>query len=141
MNQNILLVIATGVGIAAGSGATYILMPQPNPQVRALTQEEIVAAIAANPSLLPPAPVAPALETPSNEEALAAYSRAYSSNPMRARGSEDRISIRLGECDQNPAGPGVSCLTSIKHTPSAQPLDRVIGYSKSASGDWVATGY
>ncbi|MGV1908570.1 hypothetical protein G6L28_16340 [Agrobacterium larrymoorei] len=45
MNQNILLVIATGVGIAAGSGATYVLMPQPNPQVRAPTQEEIVAAI------------------------------------------------------------------------------------------------
>lgn len=141
MNQNILLVIATGVGIAAGSGATYVLMPQPDPQVRAPTHEEIVAAVEADPSLLPREFVAPALETPSEEEALAAYRRAYSSNPMRARGSEDRISIRLGECDQNPAGPGVSCLTSIKFTPSAQPLDRVIGYSKSALGDWVATGY
>jgi len=138
MNQNILLVIATGVGIAAGSGATYVLMPQPEPQVRAPTQDEILAIVQQNPSLVPPPPRPSA---PTEAEALAAYRTAYAKNPMVDRGAENQVTIELGECDKSSTGPGVSCLTSIKYTPAAKPLQRVIGYAKSASGDWVATGY
>jgi hypothetical protein len=141
MNQNIILVLATGAGIIAGAGGTYVFMPEPEPQVRAPTQDEIVAAIAADPSLLPPPPPPPALVVPSEAEALAAYRKAYSSNPMRTRGAENQLTINLGDCDKSSTGPGVSCVTAIKFTPAAQPINRVIGYSQSASGEWVATNY
>lgn len=30
-------------------------------------------------------------------------------------------------------------MATIKLSPQAQPLDRVLGFAKSASGEWVAT--
>lgn len=41
------------------------------------------------------------------------------------------ISLTLGQCDKNSSGPGVSCMTSIKMSPQAQPLDRVVGFAKT----------
>lgn len=59
MNNNILIVAAAGIGILAGAGGTYLIMPEPEPVVRAPTDAEIAALIAANPSMIPepPAPV------------------------------------------------------------------------------------
>ncbi|TCQ02447.1 hypothetical protein C8J34_11823 [Rhizobium sp. PP-F2F-G36] len=70
MNSNILIVAAAGIGILAGAGGTYLILPEPEPIVQAPTDAEIAALIAANPSLIPEPP-APVLETPTEEEALA----------------------------------------------------------------------
>lgn len=138
MNTNLLIVAAAGVGILAGAGGTYLLIPQPEPVIRAPTNAEIAALIAANPSLLPPPP-APKIEVPTQEEAIAAYRKAYARNPLRSE--EDVVTLALGECDKTSNGPGVSCVAAIKKNPAAKPLDRVIGFARSASGEWVATNY
>ncbi|XUP61510.1 hypothetical protein FS819_028655 (plasmid) [Allorhizobium sp. Av2] len=78
---------------------------------------------------------------PTEAEALAAYQEAYSRNPMSERGSEKEITIALGECGKNATGPGVSCMLAIKYNPGARPIDRVIGFSKSATGEWVALSF
>jgi hypothetical protein len=49
------------------------------------------------------------------------------------------ISLKLGQCDKSDADPGLVCMTSVKMSPQAEPLDRVVGFSKSATGEWVAT--
>lgn len=142
MNQNILLVLTTGAGIIAGAGGTYVFLPEPEPQVRAPTQDEIALAIKADPSLLPPPPPPPAIAMPTEAEALAAYRKAYAKNPMLyERGAEKSVTISLGECDKSPSGPGVACVTTIKYNPEAKPIDRVIGYALSSSGEWIATSY
>ncbi|SIR25796.1 hypothetical protein SAMN05880590_11564 [Rhizobium sp. RU35A] len=140
MNSNILTLAAAGIGILAGAGGTYLIMPEPEPVVRAPTDAEIAALIAANPSLIPEPP-APVLEIPTEEEALAAYRKAYARNPLRTGRGEADVTLALGECDENASGPGVSCVAAIKRNPNAAPLDRVIGFAKSASGEWVATNY
>ena len=132
MNSNILIVAAAGIGILTGAGGTYLIMPEP--------EAEIAALIAANPSLIPEPP-APVLEIPTEEEALAAYRKAYARNPLRTGRGEADVTLALGECDENASGPGVSCVAAIKRNPNAAPLDRVIGFAKSASGEWVATNY
>lgn len=140
MNTSLLIVAAAGVGILAGAGGTYLLIPQPEPVVRAPTDAEIAAIIAANPSLLLPPPT-PKIEVPTEEEAIAAYRKAYARNPLRTGQGEESVTLALGECDENSNGPGVSCVAAIKKNATAKPLDRVIGFAKSASGEWVATNY
>lgn len=78
---------------------------------------------------------------PTVAEALSAYQKAYSRNPMAERGSEKNITIALGACEKNAAGPGVSCMLAIKYNPGARPIDRLINFSKSASGEWVALSF
>jgi hypothetical protein len=140
MNSSVLVIAAAGVGIFAGAGGTYLLAPEPQAIVRAPTVAEIAAVIRANPDLLPEPP-APILEVPTEEEAVAAYRKAYARNPLRTGQGEDAASLALGDCDRNSTGPGVSCVAAIKRNPSAKPLERVIGFAKSASGEWVATNY
>lgn len=94
MNSNILIVAAAGIGILAGAGGTYLIMPEP--VVRAPTDAEIAALIAANPSLIPEPP-APVLEIPTEEEALAAYRKAYARNPLRTGLGEADVTLALGE--------------------------------------------
>ena len=62
-------------------------------------------------------------------------------NPLRTGLGEADVTLALGECDENASGPGVSCVAAIKRNPNAAPIDRVIGFAKSASGEWVATNY
>lgn len=85
-------------------------------------------------------------QTPSNvgpteAEALAAYREAYARNPLAERGAENKLTIALGACEKSGDGPGVSCMISIKHRPEARPIDRVISFSKTASGAWAASSF
>ncbi len=82
MNNRILIVAATAVGVLSGSGGTYLIMPASEPIVRPPNDTEIAAFVAANPALIPK-PQAPALDIPSSDEALAAYRKAYARNPLR----------------------------------------------------------
>ena len=137
MNGNILIALAAGGGLIIGAGATWLVASTHEVAPRAPTSAEIAAYIAANPSLVPP-PAPPALIMPTEAEALAAYRKAYARNPMRW-GDVNATSLKLGECDKS--GLGVSCMATIKLSDQTQPSDRVVGFSKAASGEWVATNY
>ncbi|RWN28906.1 MAG: hypothetical protein EOR96_32130 [Mesorhizobium sp.] len=83
---------------------------------------------------------APIIEAPTEDEALAAFRKAQEASPLVwDRNNMPEISLALGQCDKNSSGPGVSCMTSIKMSPQAQPLDRLVGFAKDASGEWIAT--
>jgi hypothetical protein len=136
MNQNVLLLIAASVGLAAGTGGTYLATSGPDVEAQAVSKAELVAAISADPSLCP----VPMVEMPSEDQALAAFRKAYAASPLVwDRNSMQEISLKLGQCDKSNAGPGVACIASVKMSPQAQPLDCVVGFSKSATGEWIAT--
>ncbi|MES0000943.1 hypothetical protein NKJ90_19410 [Mesorhizobium sp. M0051] len=136
MNNVALLAITAGVGLAVGAGGTWLAIPHPTVEARAITKAELTAAITADPSLCP----LPVVEKPSEGEALAAYQNARSSSPLVwDRNDLPKISLALGQCDKNNNGPGVSCMTTVKMSPKAQPLNRVVGFAKAANGGWVAT--
>lgn len=136
MNNAVLLAITAGVGLAVGAGGTWLAIPHPAVEATTITKADLTAAITADPSLCP----LPVVEKPSEGEALAAFQNAQSSSPLVwDRNDMPKISLALGQCDKNNNGPGVSCMTSIKMSPQAQPLDRVVGFAKGASGEWIAT--
>ncbi|SSX47541.1 unnamed protein product [Ciceribacter sp. T2.26MG-112.2] len=54
---------------------------------------------------------------------------------------EEDLTFGLVEGDGNASDPGVSCVAAIKRKPSAAPLDHVVGFANSVSGEWVATNY
>lgn len=139
MNQNALLAIAASVGLVAGAGGTWLATPTSSVEARAITKSELTAAISADPSLCP-VPQAPVVEAPTEDQALAAFRKAQAASPLVwDRNNMPEISLSLGQCDKSSNGPGVSCVATIKLSPKAQPLDRVVGFAKSASGKWVAT--
>ncbi|RWA84925.1 hypothetical protein [Mesorhizobium sp.] len=136
MNNTVLPAIAAGVALVVGAGGTWLVISHPTVEARTIPKAELTAAIAADPSLCP----LPVVEKPSEDEALAAYQNAQSTSPLVwDRNDMPQISLALGQCDKNNNGPGVSCMTSIKMSPQAQPLDRVVGFAKGASGEWIAT--
>ncbi|TIU67949.1 MAG: hypothetical protein E5W13_30870, partial [Mesorhizobium sp.] len=123
MNQNALLAIAASVGLVAGAGSTWLAMPSPAIEARALSKAELTAAISADPSLCP-VPQTPIVDAPTEGEALAAFRKAQEASPLVwDRNNMPEISLTLGQCDKNSRGPGVSCMTSIKMSPQAQLLD------------------
>lgn len=83
----------------------------------------------------------PTVEAPTPAEALSAYCKAYAASPLVwDRESLPEITlVALGQCDKARSGPGVACMTSVKMGPQAQPLDRIVGFAKAASGEWIAT--
>ncbi|RJT32655.1 hypothetical protein D3227_26765 [Mesorhizobium waimense] len=136
MNNALLLAITASVGLAVGAGGTWLVIPHPAVEATTITKADLTAAITADPSLCP----LPVVDKPSEGEALAAYQNAQSSSPLVwDRNDMPQISLSLGQCDKNHNGPGVSCMTSIKMSPQARPLDRVVGFAKGASGEWIAT--
>ncbi|USJ28632.1 hypothetical protein [Ensifer adhaerens] len=136
MNQNMLLVIAASVGLAAGAGGTYLATSGPDVYSQAIAKAELVSAISADPSLC----AVPMVEMPTGEEALAAFRKAHAASPLVChRNNMPEISLKLGQCDKSDADPSVVCMTSVKMSPQAEPLDRVVGFSKSVTGGWVAT--
>ncbi|TGR00933.1 hypothetical protein EN833_30395 [Mesorhizobium sp. M4B.F.Ca.ET.190.01.1.1] len=136
MNNAVLIAIAAGVGLAIGAGGTWLAVPHPTVEARTITKAELTAAVTADPSLCP----LPVVEKPSEGEALAASQNAQSSSPLVwDRNDKPKISLGLGQCDKNNHGPGVSCMTTVKISPKAQPLNRVVGFAKAANGEWVAT--
>jgi len=136
MNQNILLAISASVGLVAGAGGTYLVTTDPKVEAQAISKAELVAAISADPSLCP----IPAVEAPTEAEATAAYRKAHAASPLVwDRNDLPEISVALGQCDKAGSGPGVACMTSVKMSPEAQPIDRIVGFAKSASGEWIAT--
>ncbi|MER9304223.1 hypothetical protein [Mesorhizobium sp. M0496] len=136
MNNAVLLAITAGVGLAAGGGGIWLAIPHPTVEARTIAKAELTAAIAADPSLCP----LPVVEKPSEGEALAAYQNARSNSPLVwDRNDLPKISLALGQCDKNNNGPGVSCMTTVKMSPKAQPLNRVVGFAKAANGGWIAT--
>ncbi|PDT50403.1 hypothetical protein CO661_01830 [Sinorhizobium fredii] len=69
-----------------------------------------------------------------------AYRKAHAASPLVwDRNNLPEISLSLGQCDKVGAGPGVACMTSVKMGPDAQPIDPIVGFAKSASGEWIAT--
>jgi hypothetical protein len=136
MNQNVLLTIAASVGLVAGAGGTWFATSTSSKEVEVVSKEVIAAFIKADPSLCP----IPTVETPTQAEALSAYRKAYAASPLVwDRDNLPEISLALGQCDKASSGPGVACMTSVKMGPQAQPLDRMVGFAKSASGEWIAT--
>jgi len=136
MNQNILLAVAAPVGLVTGAGGTYPETSEPKMEAQAISKAELVAAISADPSLCP----IPTVEAPTEAEATAAYRKAHAASPLVwGRNDLPEISVALGQCDKAGSGPGVACMTSVKTSPEAQPIDRIVGFSKSASGEWIAT--
>lgn len=136
MNNAVLLAIAAGVALVVGAGGTWLVISHPTVEARTVPKAELTAAIAADPSLCP----LPVVEKPSEDEALAAYQNAQSSSPLVwDRNDMPKISLALGQCDKNDNGPGVSCMTTVKMSAEAQPLNRVVGFAKAANGEWVAT--
>lgn len=136
MNQNTLLAVAVSVGLVAGSGGTYLLTSEPMVEAQPISKAELVAAISADPSLCP----IPTVEAPTEAEATAAYRKAHAASPLVwDRNNLPEISVALGQCDKAGSGPGVACMTSVKMSPEAQPIERVVGFAKSASGEWIAT--
>ncbi|MDW9670261.1 hypothetical protein GOB27_27305 [Sinorhizobium meliloti] len=137
MHQNaIIATIAATLGLAAGAGGTYIATSEPEVEAQAISKAELVAAISADPSLCP----IPTVEAPTEAEALAAYRKAHAASPLVwDRNNLPEISLALGECDKAGEGPGVACMTSVKMGPAARPIDRIVGFAKSASGEWIAT--
>lgn len=47
-----------------------------------------------------------------------------------------RKSLAIGQCDNARAGPGVTCMAAVK---IGRPIDRIVGFAKSASGERIAT--
>lgn len=136
MHQNAIIAIAATLGIAAGAGGTYIATSEPKVEAQAISKAELVAAISADPSLCP----IPTVEAPTEAEALAAYRKAHAASLLVwDRNNLPEISLALGQCDKAGAGPGVACMTSVKMGPEARPIDRIVGFAKSASGEWIAT--
>ncbi|WP_104668211.1 hypothetical protein [Ensifer adhaerens] len=136
MNQNILVAIAATVGLVTGAGGTYLATLEPKVETQAISKAELVAAISADPSLCP----IPKVEAPTEAEATAAYRKAHAASPLVwDRNDRPDISVALGQCDKTGSGPGVACMTSIKMSPEARPIDRIVGFSRSASGEWIAT--
>ncbi|RVK16978.1 hypothetical protein [Sinorhizobium meliloti] len=135
MHQNAIIAIAATLGIAAGAGGTNIAISEPKVEAQAISKAELVAAISADPSLCP----IPTVEAPTEAEALAAYRKAHAASLVWDRKNLPEISLALGQCDKAGAGPGVACMTSVKMSPDAQPIDRIVGFAKSASGEWIAT--
>ncbi|MFA1626930.1 hypothetical protein ACDY96_30630 [Rhizobium mongolense] len=136
MNQNILLAVVASVGLVAGAGGTYLATSEPKVEAQAISKTELVAAISADPSLCP----IPTVEAPSEAEATAAYRKAHAASPLVwDRNNMPEISVALGQCDKAGSGPGVACMTSVKMSPEAQPIERIVGFAKSASGEWIAT--
>ncbi|WP_287172531.1 hypothetical protein [Mesorhizobium sp.] len=137
MSQNALLAIAATVGLLAGAGGTWRAMP--GVEAQALSKVELTAANL--PILLCALFRRPrSSKAPTEDEALAAFRKAQENSPLVwDRNNMPEISLTLGQCDKNSSGPGVSCMTSIKMSPQAQPLDRVVGFAKDASGEWIAT--
>lgn len=135
MNQNVLLTIAASVGLMAGAGGTWFATSTSSKEVEVVSKEVIAAFIKADPSLCP----IPTVEAPTQAEALSAYRKAYTASPLIwDRDNLPEISLALGQCKAS-SGPGVACMTSVKIGPQAQPLDQIIGFAKSASGEWIAT--
>ncbi|RWB51852.1 hypothetical protein EN836_23760 [Mesorhizobium sp. M1C.F.Ca.ET.193.01.1.1] len=136
MNNAVLLAITAGAALVVGAGGTWLVISHPTVEARTVPKAELTAAIAADPSLCP----LPVVEKPSEGEALAAYQNAQSSSPLVwDRNDTPKISLALGQCDKNNNGPGVACMTTVKISPEAQPLNRVVGFARAANGEWVAT--
>lgn len=140
MNQNLLLSAAAGIGLVVGAGGTWITVSNTGSGGYTVSQDAIVAAIKADPSLCPipeaptPAPVqtVPELTIPTKDEAIAAFRKAKPSFPSAI--------IELGECDKNTMGPGMSCAVQILWKPGGQPQSGVVGFAKTAAG-WQAMHY
>jgi len=106
---------------------------QTTPVVAAFIAGIIVGAGAlyvAGPSLFAAGP--PGLEIPSNEEASAAMAKAK---------NLPSTTVRLGQCDRNTMGPGVSCVVDWDRAGDGKAIVATVGFSKSASGQWVAVHY
>ena len=95
----------------------------------AITRAQIEAAIDADPTYC----AAGDLQVPTAEEAQAAF--------HRAKGDVfPNVTITIGQCDKDPIGAGVSCMSRILWGPEGEPAARLVGFSRSPDG-WVATLY
>lgn len=112
-------------GIVVGAGGAIALRPSPSPMPP--TQDQLVAAIKADPALCPK-PAAPKLEIPSLEEATAAY--------RKVRGLPE-ATLRMGECSPNSMGPGVQCTVKFRGKPTWNEQAGVIAFSRGPDG-WQA---
>jgi hypothetical protein len=134
MNHTTQVVIGVCAGILVGAGGTWLITPKP----AELTRADLLAAIEADPELQ----LAATVEIPTDEEARAAFQKAHANSGLVwDRDEVSDIQVSLGQCDSNPAGPGVACVTTVKFTAEAAPQDRTVGFARNAAGEWTATLY
>ncbi|MNE06745.1 hypothetical protein D3C80_993440 [compost metagenome] len=87
------------------------------------------------------AAIAQTADLPTPQEAARAYVKATNSMGMVwEKKKEGDYIVALGECAKSSSGPGVICIASIKaNIPNAKPFHNKLGFSRSPSGEWVAT--
>ncbi|WP_353646793.1 hypothetical protein [Mesorhizobium sp. WSM2239] len=118
--------LATAAVIATTGDKRVISSDAANAETRLA---EIKAAIATDPSLCQ----ASGIEIPSAEEAQAAF--------RKAKGETfPDVQLTLGQCDEDTIGPGAVCMSRVLWGPTADPAERLVGFSKSPDG-WVAILY
>lgn len=118
MQQIATIAITAVIGIAVGSAGTLVFQQTTAPNE---THAELIV--------------------PTQPEAQAAFNQAHKSSPLAVRERPDITSLQLGQCGPDNVGPGVSCMTSVRYTPEAEPQNRLVGFAKNGSGEWVATLY
>ncbi|SCX31864.1 hypothetical protein [Agrobacterium rosae] len=78
-------------------------------------------------------------DRPTDAEATVAWAKADARMSLMPNDYSQKR-VELGECAKSQTGPGVICTAGVKVTPEAKPAYYVkLGFSKSASGEWVAT--
>lgn len=118
-----LVIVSVIIGLAVGSGGTYVAMRNP-----------VTAAV----SVAKTEP--PSLQLPSLAEATAAVNEANRHNPLNY-GTPKPVTIELGQCGASASGAGVACLTTIHKPEASAPLYKQVGFAKNAQGQWIATLY
>lgn len=132
MNQATLIALTACAGIAAGAGGSYLFVNQSSPP----TREDVLAAIDADPALCP----VPTVQAPSQVEAtLAVRDMRIQSSPFVGPDSDPEMSVALGDCNENSSGPGVTCVTTVRYNPQANPSQWIVSFARDADGNWVAT--
>jgi hypothetical protein len=121
MNQIATIAITAVVGIAVGTGGTLLIQQSTG--------------------VFEPVEVEAALDVPSQAEAMAAFNAANQRSVLAVGDRPDIASLDLGQCGPDNLGPGVSCMTSVRYTAEAEPQNRLVGFAKNGSGEWVATLY
>ncbi len=80
------------------------------------------------------------LRVPTAEEAARAIDAFNRHDPLRY-GDPKPVTVSLGQCGPNPAGAGISCMTTIHDPDKTRPIDKEVGYAQSADGRWAVNRY
>lgn len=119
-----LALVSLALGGAIGSTGTYVAIA-PAASVSGAEQRAISA---------------PIMALPTAEEAAKAIDMFNKHDPLRY-GDPKPVTVSLGQCGPNPAGAGVSCMTTIHDPDKTRAFDKEVGYAQSSTGEWIVNRY